>query len=264
MAKPFEIFTSLRYDPVLPSAIGANALQSYPDMPVTPYYLLQYHQDRLLSAAQCFNWEKAVEFLTQDLTQFIEFLDSFIPDKMRPWRLRIVIDSSGAATVNAIPTLPIATAYLLVPVTSGISSDIWRVYVDSERTMTSVLNTHKTTARDDYTAARLRSGLISTQEPAEVLLVNLKGEVMEGSITTAYFRCRPSLTENSKISGAEWATPPLCSGCNAGTTRRYALAQGFCFEQVIKADDLRDGEECWLSNGVRGFIRGIVVVRNSD
>lgn len=29
-------------------------------------------------------------------------------------------------------------------------------------------------------------------------------------------------------------------------------------EQAVSADSLADGEECWISNGVRGFIAAVV------
>ncbi|PYH95309.1 D-aminoacid aminotransferase-like PLP-dependent enzyme [Aspergillus ellipticus CBS 707.79] len=254
----FRIISSLRYDPALPAIVGAADF--YPDPLRTPYYLLPYHQERLRSAATCFGWDKAITFLKQDLHQFAQFLDSFIPDNTKPWRLRIVMDSTGACDVEVNPTASMDPLSLLTPSQSTSQSNTWRVYIDPERIAPSALTTHKTTTRDFYTAARLRSGITSLLEQAEVLLVNPSGEIMEGSITTPYFRRRDTTRGDNK----DWVTPPLSSGGNAGTTRQYALAQGFCTEQVITAADLVDGEECWLSNGVRGFIRGRIVLRGSE
>lgn len=257
----FQIISSLRYDPSIPRAIGGRTAE--PRLLATPYYLLPYHQDRLLNAAICFNWTKAIEFLRQDLGQFTQNLDTFIPDKSESWRLRIVIDSSGACKVEANPTASMNPLNLLYPSQEMSQPDTWRVYVDSEPTTPSDFTMHKTTARGDYTAARHRSGILSPQEQAEVLVVNPKGEVMEGSITTPYFRRRRPSSEKdgaSKDAGPEWVTPPLLSGGNAGTTRRYALTEGFCTEEVVTVADLVDGEECWLSNGVRGFIPGRIVL----
>ncbi|KAE8367787.1 aminotransferase class IV-domain-containing protein [Aspergillus caelatus] len=257
----FQIISSLRYDPAIPRAIGERTAE--PRLLATPYYLLPYHRDRLLNAAICFNWAKAIEFLRQDLDQFTRILETFVPNKSQPWRLRVVIDSSGACKVEANPTASMDPLYLLCPSRDVPQPNTWRVYVDSEYTAPSDFTTHKTTARGDYTAARYRSGILSPQEQAEVLVVNPKGEIMEGSITTPYFRRRKPGSEKdiaSKDSGPKWATPSLLSGGNAGTTRRYALAEGFCTEEVITVADLVDGEECWLSNGVRGFIPGRIVL----
>ncbi|KAI9925545.1 hypothetical protein ASPWEDRAFT_173219 [Aspergillus wentii DTO 134E9] len=255
----FQIISSLRYDPALPGVVAQRAANSYPDPLKTPYYLLPYHRDRLINAANHFKWQKALEFLRRDLNSFVQVLDSFISDKTKPWRLRIAIDSDGTCTVDVNPTASIDPLNLLIPSSSSSQSATWRIYVDTQPTTPSGFTTHKTTARDDYTAARLRAGIVSPQDPIEVLVVNPKGEVMEGSITTPYFRRRPAVSDGqAEDSSPEWITPPLSSGGNWGTTRRYALSQGFCLEKVITIDELVDGEECWLSNGVRGFMRGIV------
>ena len=96
-----------------------------------------------------------------------------------------------------------------------------------------------------YDSARSRAGLGGPSAEAEVLLVNHKGQIMEGSMTTPYFRRE-----------GRWITPPLSSGGQAGTTRRWALEKGLCVEQVIEAEELEDGEDVWISSGVRGFRRG--------
>jgi branched-subunit amino acid aminotransferase/4-amino-4-deoxychorismate lyase len=94
-------------------------------------------------------------------------------------------------------------------------------------------------------------------DPKEVLLVNPQGEVMEGSITTVYFRKRHSV-ENA----SEWVTPSLESGGMVSASRAYALDQGFCTERVIRIEDLVDGEQCFLSNAVRGFIPAVLNMQN--
>ncbi|PYH29836.1 uncharacterized protein BO87DRAFT_410233 [Aspergillus neoniger CBS 115656] len=260
LPQDFKIISSLRYDPAL-STIGKRAAaRTTPDPLTTPYYLLPYHQERLRNAAACFSWGKALAFLKQDTNQFVEFLNTFIPDNTKPWRLRILLDSTGTCEVEVNPTTSMNPLNYLTPTETNLQSTAWRVYIDSERISPSVFTTHKTTARDFYTAARLRSGIVSFVEPAEVLLVNPAGAIMEGSITTPYFRRRNTTEGEGKPA---WITPPLSSGGNAGTTRQYALAQGFCAEDTIAATDLVDGEECWLSNGVRGFIRGKIKTKRT-
>jgi hypothetical protein len=34
------------------------------------------------------------------------------------------------------------------------------------------------------------------------------------------------------------------------------LCRHFAVEEEVRRDSIQDGEECWLSNGVRGFISG--------
>lgn len=252
----FQIISSLRYDPALPDVVSSYP-DGYPQPLRSPYYLLAYHRDRLITAARFFQWNKALEWLQQDLSSLERFLDGSIPDKQKPWRLRIAVDCNGTGSVDVNPTAAIDPLNLLIPsMHPPTESPIWRVYVDTSATNPSGFTTHKTTAREDYTAARLRVRINSPAETAEVLVVNPAGEIMEGSITTPYFRARGA-------SGQAWFTPLLSSGGNDGTTRRYALAQGFCTEQTIDGAELVDGEECWLSNGVRGFMRGMVVLNRS-
>ncbi|CAI7608842.1 unnamed protein product [Penicillium pancosmium] len=253
----FEIFSSLRYDPSLPQVTLRNA-DSYPNPRDSPYYLLAYHRDRLIAAARHFGWEHALEWLQQDLTSFERFLDGSILDRSKPWRLRIVVDINGKGSVDVNPTAVFDPLNLLTPsLHASRPPNLWRVYVDSQPIQPSGFTTHKTTARDDYTAARLRAGITSPADTAEVLVVNPRG-----SITTPYFRRRGPISRPSGQDSIEpaWITPPLSSGGNAGTSRRYALSQRFCVEGIIPQTDLVDGEECWLSNGVRGFMLGVVVL----
>ncbi|KAI9374228.1 aminotransferase class IV-domain-containing protein [Aspergillus egyptiacus] len=257
-SQSFQLISTLRYDPALAGVAVQRGAGASPDPLNTGYYLLPYHQDRLRNAARHFNWEEAVEFLEQDLAQFAQYLDQTIPDKSKPWRVRLVVDRSGECKVEANPAARAELENFLLPFVFDPSTTPWLVVVDTTHTVPSALTTHKTTAREQYTAARTRAGIVSPQDTAEVLLVNPKGEVMEGSITTPYFRRR----DNTDRTGPEWITPPLSSGGNDGTSRRYALTQGFCAEQVIPAQDLVDGEVCLLSNGVRGFLFGRIFFEN--
>ncbi|PYH78102.1 aminodeoxychorismate lyase [Aspergillus uvarum CBS 121591] len=263
LEEDFQIISSLRYDPALRDLSTKNAANTTFHPSSTPYYLLPYHQARLRNAAECFGWKEALLFLRNDLSQFSRYLDTHILDKTKPWRIRIVIDRTGACTVEVNPTASIDPLNMLIPNRDHAHSNLWNIYVDTGCITPSAFTRHKTTARDFYNAARVRAGIMSPLDEAEVLLVNPEGQVMEGSITTPYFRRRrPTSKGESLESDTEpgWVTPPLSSGGNAGTTRQYALAEGFCAEQIIEAAELIDGEECWLSNGVRGFIRGRIVL----
>ncbi|KAL1978340.1 hypothetical protein VTN31DRAFT_1199 [Thermomyces dupontii] len=254
----FQIISSLRFDPELPEVIAQYAPQHYPKPRNSPFYLLSYHRDRLLDAAEQFQWDQAVALLRRDAEEFADSLDKYIPDRSKPWRLRIVVDVDGNLAVDVQPAVTGEARSLLLPsIRPSLTVSPWRLYIDPQRTHPSAFTTHKTTARDIYTEARERVGITSPQDPIEVLLINPQDEVMEGSITTPYFRHRSQKTDRT---GHEWVTPPLSSGGNAGTTRRYALEYGFCVEQVVRLEDLVDGERCWLSNAVRGFIPATVVL----
>lgn len=271
----FQVISSLRYDPDLATAASKTTEGAYPSPRDSPYYLLPYHYDRLLSAAESFEWEHAVEALQKhspdQLASFTQVLDSFIPDKTKTWRLRILLSVNGTIAVEAAPTLPFSSHTLLLPPPSqdqppsfttlsqpDANNTLWRLYLDTQPITPSRFTTHKTTARDMYTDARVRAGIHTPQDLTEVLVYNPQGEVMEGSITTPYFR-RNAASAGGKQE-VKWVTPPLESGGNSGTTRRYALERGFCVEEVVKSTDIVDGEQCWLSNGVRGFFKAVIVL----
>lgn len=58
----FEVFTSLRYDTQLLHCSDNDAEEVSFASP-SPFYMLRYHRDRLLEAAEYFGWEKVVERL---------------------------------------------------------------------------------------------------------------------------------------------------------------------------------------------------------
>lgn len=261
----FSLISSLRFDPDLPSAASLYAKDSYPEPHDSPYYLLRHHQDRLLQAATNFKWPQAVAILQQPLDAFVETLDTFIPDRSKAWRLRIVVDTEGQVTVDVHPATAWPLRCMFLPTSfndleSLSSSFPWRLVVDSIATVPSQFTTYKTTARDHYDAARKRVGILSPTDSVEALLFNPLGEVMEGSITCLYFRrrSRHQQYEEKEDSKTEWITPPLISGGMISVSRQYALDHGFCVEQTVRVDELVDGERCLISNGVRGFMPALL------
>ncbi|EER25645.1 hypothetical protein D8B26_000034 [Coccidioides posadasii str. Silveira] len=257
----FHLISTLCYDPALATLRSSHN---------SAYYLLPYHYDRLLSAATDFQWTKAVSRLREcGHGGLLKLFDQKIPSQSQRWRMRILLDQEGDIKAEFTPlTAPLPGALFLPaldgpshPFSSAPSYPSWVLRLDSQPTQPSPFTRHKTTQRELYDAARKRAGIKSPQQTVEVLLYSPSGEVMEGSITTPYFR-RSRIHSGRGGHGQEleevWVTPPLSSGGNAGTTRRYALEEGLCVEEVVGVDDLVDGEEVWLSNGVRGFIRAVL------
>lgn len=130
----------------------------------------------------------------------------------------------------------------------------WRVFVSSNKVKKSLFTTHKTSDRRVYEKALAEVPTLKAHPfYKEVLLVNDDDEVMEGCITTPYFK-----------RGVDWITPQESCGGNLGTTRRWALEKGLCKFGVVEIDSVKDGEKIILSNGARGFQLGIVDLRNSS
>ncbi|TQV93999.1 Aminotransferase, class IV [Cordyceps javanica] len=261
----FYIFTSLRYDPSLqqvPSRGFQHASWNYNH--VSPFYCLDYHRDRLLRAATHWGWQSAMDALSgeQALTKLADSANEFLgTSQMTPVRLRIIVHAHGTFEFQKFDT-PDASLENLFPLSlpapgaepgnmEASRTVVYALLRDEAATSRSEFTHHKTSKRDMYNEARARAG-IKMGERKEVLIVNDEnGEVMEGSITTPYF-----------WRNGRWVTPPISaefspnfgSGGNNGTSRRYALENKLAVEEPVKAEALVDGEECWISNGVSGFI----------
>ncbi|KAK3996766.1 aminotransferase [Cladorrhinum sp. PSN332] len=269
----FQIFTTLRYDPILltiptitsPSLTHAGWNYTTP----SSLYMLSHHRDRLLSAASHFNWHQVITLLTNSnaITHLSQTITSQIPDPSSPARVRVSVSPEGNLTVTAakIPPTPLTNLFPkslpspgnTTPTAGSSGNEVFEVLVDSEQRISPSEYTHyKTTKREMYDAARKRKG-ISLTDKKEVLILDARepeGEVMEGSITTPYFWregrwVTPRVREED---GGSW------EGGQDGTSRRWALESGIVSEGKVLADSLVDGEECWLSNGARGFFLGRV------
>jgi hypothetical protein len=276
MTPDFQLFTALRYDPLLvPLAVNTEAWDGECKSGC-PFYMLPYHRDRMLQAAEHFGWTEAASLirgpkgLAHLLEKLCEAIDTNSP---KPLRIRVVLYHDGQITVETTPIHILVSQYTLFPerlpppksasalkvspLTGGALTvddnetiqgdpekrEPWVVAPDLARITPSSETTYKTTSRYMYTEARARVGIKSFDEKKEVLILSEKdGEIMEGSLTTVYF-----------WRNGRWTTPLVSSGGQMGTTRRWALEKGLCVEGIIKADSLVDGEECWISNGVRGF-----------
>ena len=117
-----------------------------------------------------------------------------------------------------------------------------------------MFTTHKTSNRTIYEKAQAEFPALNDEHfQMEVLLVNDNEEVMEGCISTPYFK-----------RGGTWITPQKSCGGNLGTTRRWALEKGLCTFGVVEIGTVKDGEIIVLSNGAKGFQSGIVDLGDSS
>jgi hypothetical protein len=290
----FLLFTSLRYDPLLlslpantSSFLPSNPQESTHTKPSSPFYMASFHRDRILQAAEHFKWSAAASKIRgpEGFSFFLEALhDAIDTNSPQPLRVRVLLSRSGEITVECSP-VPQVSQWNLFPrrlppprgrtknvkvspltggaLTLGSSDSIygdpetspeWEIIPDPASTEPSAFTSHKTTSRDMYNAARERAGIRDGMERKEVLICcsgASEGEVMEGSLTSCYFWRE-----------GQWTTPRIEAGGQDGTTRRWALEKGLCVEGTVRMKSLREGEECWISNGVRGFSLGRVARLN--
>lgn len=245
----FELFSSLRYDPILIES-SANS-EVWPNKSTkTPYYMLPYHRDRILQAAEYFQWTEAISRLSGDkgLDYLLKKLESSVSSSCQDaLRVRILVHQNGDITVESgvVASVPLENlfpaqiprpqepAMKVSPLTGGAlelgSQDSIKklngdpqqrqpyiVMVDTDRTKPTPFTTYKTTSRDIYTGARSRVGIESMTDPKEVLIISdVEGKIMEGSLTSTFF-----------WRDHRWVTPPLGDGGQAGTTRRWLLEKG--------------------------------------
>lgn len=138
-----------------------------------------------------------------------------------PLRVRLTLGADGVpdVTTAALPT----------------AKDEWRVGLAAERLVSDDPWLRvKSTRRPAYDAARaaLPGGL------DEVVLLNERGEVCDGSITTVFFD-----------RGQGMRTPPLSSGLLPGVLRAELAVP----EAVLLAEDL-PRVRLWVGNALRGLI----------
>jgi 4-amino-4-deoxychorismate lyase len=138
-----------------------------------------------------------------------------------PARLRLTLDKEGAVewTVAALPP----------------AKAEWRVGLARERLRSDDPWLRvKATKREVYDRARaaLPEGL------DELIFLNERGEVCDGSITNVFFD-----------RGQGMRTPPLASGLLPGVLR----AELGCAEEVLQAEDLPK-VRLWVGNALRGLI----------
>ena len=117
-----------------------------------------------------------------------------------PLRLRMTLDRDGSVGLDR-------SAY------AGIEkSTVWRVAIAGTRLRSDdPLLAHKTSRRDVYDAARAE---FSRDDIDEVLLLNERGEVCEGTITNLFVE-----TEDGLV------TPPLACGLLRGVLREEMLGE---------------------------------------
>lgn len=167
-------------------------------------------------------------------------------------RLAVNVSCIPAFVITAVPTVsdkllhPGSFDSLLEGTVTASPPDCpyWNIWIDSEYTTKFPNSTVKSNQRQAYDDARKRAGLIDYATQTDVLLVNEVGNIMETSISTLYVQ-----------KDGRWVTPTLASGCQASTTRRWALDMGYCTEEDVEASDVIDAV-CMVSNGVKGFAPG--------
>lgn len=147
-----------------------------------------------------------------------------------PLRLRLTLARGG--TVNA-------TTALFEPLPENT---VWTLRIATGRLDSAdPLLRYKTTRRQVYEAARAE---FSREQADEVILLNERGEVCEGTITNVFV----------DIGEPALLTPPLECGLLRGVLRNEMLDEGAAREAVLTLADLRAARAIFVGNSLRGLI----------
>jgi 4-amino-4-deoxychorismate lyase len=148
-----------------------------------------------------------------------------------PLRVRLLLAPDGAASATAQPFSPLP------------KNTVWTLRVARTRLVSNdPLLRHKTTRRTAYDAARAE---FSPAEADEVVLLNERGEVCEGTITSVFL---------DRGDDGPLLTPPLSSGLLAGVLRQSLIEDGTAIESRLKVEDLSQARCIHCGNSLRGLI----------
>ncbi|MBC2772278.1 aminotransferase class IV [Rhizobium sp. AQ_MP] len=146
-----------------------------------------------------------------------------------PLRVRLVMTYRGKMEVTATPFEPMP------------EETVWRLKIAKTRLQSEdSLFRHKTTRREPYEAARAE---FSKDEADEVVLLNERGEICEGTITNIFAEAADGML----------LTPPLTSGLLPGVLRAELIRERKARGEVLKLDDLRH-RKLFVGNSLRGLI----------
>ena len=151
-----------------------------------------------------------------------------------PLRVRLVMTYRGKMDVTATPFEPVP------------EETVWRLKVAKTKLQSEdSLFRHKTTRREPYEAARAE---FSKEEADEVILLNERDEVCEGTITNIFAEAADGML----------LTPPLTSGLLPGVLRAELIRERKARGEILKLDDLRD-RKLFVGNSLRGLIRAELI-----
>ena len=190
--------------------------------PETGFVRLRLHLARLQRSARRLGFSAPQNVLGK--------LEQAVAGAATPLRVRLTLDREGQTTVTTAPFVP------LPPDT------IWRVRIATTRLDSAdKLLRVKTTRRAVYEAARAE---YRPDQADEVLLLNEKDEVCEGTITSVFLKDDTDVLR----------TPPISSGLLAGVLRTELICQRKARVGRIRLEDLKD-RPLYVGNSLRGLIR---------
>lgn len=151
-----------------------------------------------------------------------------------PLRVRLLMSFRGKVEITTTPFTPLA------------EDTVWRLRMaDTRLSSDDPMYRHKITRRDVYEAARAE---FPAEDADEVLLLNERGEICEGTITNVFVEQADGLL----------ITPPISCGLLPGILRADLIRTGRAKSGLVKPEDLA-GRPLFVGNSLRGLIRAELV-----
>lgn len=193
-------------------------IETFAYLPEQGFQRISYHLDRLSRSAAAFGIPFDPEAADISLLS---------ATGNAPLRCRLTLDAAGQFDLTTSPLTPTASQWI-----GRISEN----HVDSQ----DVWLRHKSTRRAlyDHSRANLPSGI------DEILFLNEKGAVCEGTITNVF----------AYMPDGRRLTPPLSCGLLPGILRETLLETGQYEESPLTLSDLKRAKALYVGNSLRGLI----------
>ncbi len=212
---PFELIETLRFE------TGKG------------YHLLERHLSRLKASANHFGYPFARKNILDALNEEARRITAEVV------LVRLLLAEDGIITVGSREiTLP-------------TKDTVWRFVISDKRLdQKNPLFYHKTTRRQFYDEEMARQKELTGCD--EVVFLNLRGEMTEGTRTTLFVERDGRLF-----------TPALACGLLPGTLREELLdlPRASASEAVLTPEDLARADRIYLGNSVRGLVRAELMQR---
>lgn len=288
----FELFTTLRYDPGLHQLNSHHVMLEEHLIPEYMFFLLDYHIEKLQRSSSYFefnNTNLTKENILFGLTNCLSGKDRLVS-----YRIRIVLKKNGELSFTPVevpienilvmevpktnfdlhnflymPPLPSETGLKLgankLPIVTNPISDPWIIHLAETPILPNQFTSFKTTHREIFNRFREEYNLPIPGKPhvtqselkntQDVLLYNHSNQVMETTIASiAVHRLITHPTNGTKQWC--WVTPPLSTGCQDGSVRRWLLDEGEIIESMIELSSINHGEIILVFNAVSGVRLG--------
>jgi 4-amino-4-deoxychorismate lyase len=185
----------------------------------------RFHIERILHSAKALGFDADPAALGAIMEH--------VPKAEQPLRIRFALSRRGDVDVEGAKFTP------------PEPGTIWRLAIARTRLWSAdSLLRHKTTRRGVYETARAE---FPKETIDEVILLNERGEVCEGTITNVFL---------DMGDGGPLRTPALASGLLPGVLRAELLEDGRAVEAVLTPADLRNAAKIFVGNSLRGLVEG--------